>query len=197
MLAPKTWLSPTVLKGANGTDTDHLKGAKTAAAVGLGTSVYEAYMQVALAEAELAAAEGEVPVGAVVVYNGQIIARAHNRRETERDPLAHAEIMAIRAAARYLCRWRLSGCTLVTTLEPCPMCAGAIVNARLDTLVYGARDPRAGAVGSLMDVVQDPRLNHRACVVADVCGAQAGELLSSFFAARRAQRRSGLSSPVA
>jgi tRNA(adenine34) deaminase len=152
-------------------------------------------MDVALAEADRAAAGGEVPVGAVVVHGGQIIARAHNLRETARDPLAHAEVLAIRAAAAHLGRWRLSGCTLVVTLEPCPMCAGAIVNSRVDRLVFGARDPRAGAVGSLMDVVRDARLNHRAAVVSGVRQEACGAVLKEFFAHRRQEnKRSSLSS---
>ena len=145
----------------------------------------ESWMRSALAEAQLAAEAGEVPVGAVVVCGGELIARAGNQRETARDPLAHAEILVIRAAAAALGRWRLSGCTLVVTLEPCPMCAGAIVNARLDRLVYGASDPRAGAAGSILDVVRDPRLNHRAEVLGGVCAEEAASLLRAFFAARR------------
>ena len=146
-------------------------------------------MRVALAQAATGAAMGEVPVGAVVLHEGKIIAAAHNLRETTHDPLAHAEILALRAAAQALGRWRLSGCTLVVTLEPCPMCAGAVVNSRIDRLVYGARDPRAGAVGSLMDVVRDPRLNHRAEVLSGVAEVEAGTLLSNFFAHRRAAKR--------
>lgn len=146
-------------------------------------------MEAALAEASAAAQVGEVPVGAVVVYEGRIIARARNGRETDRDPLAHAEILAIRRAAAHLGRWRLTGCSLVVTLEPCPMCAGAIVNARLDQLIFAAFDPRAGAAGSLMDVVRDPRLNHRAAVHSGVRAEAAGKLLRDFFATRRAQNR--------
>ena len=149
----------------------------------------------ALDAARAAAVLGEVPVGAVVVYAGEVIATAHNRREIDHDPLAHAEILAIRAAAAHLGRWRLTGCTLLVTLEPCPMCAGAIVNARLDRLVYGAHDPRAGAAGSLLDLVRDPRLNHRAALYPGVRGLESADLLRTFFAARRAgPRRSGLSS---
>ena len=148
-------------------------------------SLDESFMQQALAEARRAAEAGEVPVGAVVALGGEVIACAHNQRETAKDPLAHAELIAIRAAAIKLGRWRLSGCTLYVTLEPCPMCAGAVVNARLDRLVYGAADPRAGAAGTIMDIVRDPRLNHRAEVVTGVCGSEAGQLLTAFFAARR------------
>lgn len=146
---------------------------------------FDDWMDVALEEARAAAAEGEVPVGAVVVFEAKIIARAHNRRESDHDPLAHAEILALRQAAAELGRWRLWGCTLVVTLEPCPMCAGAVVNARPDRLVFGATDPRAGAVGSLMDIVRDSRLNHRAEVIAGVRADEAGALLKSFFAERR------------
>jgi tRNA(adenine34) deaminase len=124
-------------------------------------------------------------VGAVVVHEGEVIARAHNRRESDRDPLAHAELLALRAAAAYLGRWRLVGCTLVVTLEPCPMCAGAVVNARPDRLVFGSRDPRAGAAGSLMDIVRDERLNHRAEVIEGVRAEESAALLRAFFRARR------------
>lgn len=142
-------------------------------------------MDIALEEAALAAQEGEVPVGAVVVHDGVIIARARNRKETANDPVGHAEIVAIRAAAQLLGRWRLTGCTLVVTLEPCPMCAGAIVHARMDRLVFGTRDPRTGAAGSLMDLVRDPRLNHRAEVVEGILGDRCSMMLKSFFAERR------------
>ncbi len=146
---------------------------------------FDHYMQEALKEARNAAELGEVPVGAVIVHDGQIIARGYNRRESDRDPLAHAELVAIGAAARGLDRWRLTGCTLIVTLEPCPMCAGAIVNARLDRVVYGASDPRAGAAGSVFDIVRDPRLNHRTEVVAGIEAEVGAALLSDFFAARR------------
>ncbi len=143
------------------------------------------WMDEALAEARLALDAGEVPVGAVVVHDGAIIGRGHNRRETANDPLGHAELIAIAAAARHLGRWRLFGCSLFVTLEPCPMCAGAVVNSRLDRVVYGAADPRAGAAGSIMDIVRDGRLNHRAEVVSGVRAPEAAELLRGFFAARR------------
>lgn len=146
---------------------------------------FDAWMAEALVEAERAAAKGEVPVGAVVVHGDAIIARAHNTRETENDPLGHAEVSAIAGAARALGRWRLHGCTLLVTLEPCPMCAGAIVNARLDRVVYGASDQRAGAAGTVMDIVRDGRLNHRAEVVSGVCADASAKLLRDFFAARR------------
>ncbi|GGI02847.1 tRNA adenosine(34) deaminase TadA [Egicoccus halophilus] len=145
-------------------------------------------MQVAIAEAELAAAHDDVPIGAVVVRDGEILARGHNRREVDRDPTAHAEVLVLRDAARRLDSWRLDGCTLWVTLEPCTMCAGALVLARLPQLVFGADDPKAGAVGALWDVPRDPRLNHRVEVVRGVEAERCGELLRTFFAARRRRR---------
>ena len=146
-------------------------------------------MQIALEEARLAASEGEVPIGAVVVHDGQIIARAHNRRETDADPSAHAEFSAMLEASRVLGRWRLTGCTVYVTLEPCLMCAGLMVNARIDRCVYGASDPKGGALGTLFDVSSDPRLNHEFAVSAGVCADEAAELLRSFFRSRRASVR--------
>jgi tRNA(adenine34) deaminase len=140
----------------------------------------------ALALAREAAAAGEVPVGAVALFEGEIVGRGANRREGDRDPTAHAELLAIQQAARALSRWRLSGVTLVVTLEPCAMCAGAMVLARIDRLVYGAADPKAGAVGSLMDLSQDPRLNHRFAVERGVRADECGAVLRDFFRARRA-----------
>ena len=145
----------------------------------------EELMRAALDEALRAARIGEVPVGAVVASNGRIVARAHNLRETNADPTAHAEILALREAARKLGTWHLEGLTLVVTLEPCFMCAGALVNARVDRLVFGAPDPKAGAVGSLADVVRDVRLNHRLDVTSGVCADECGAVLREFFAARR------------
>ena len=147
-------------------------------------------MGLALQQAALAAAKGEVPVGAVVLFEGRVVARAHNLRETTQDPLGHAEVLAIRQAAQALGRWRLWGCTLVVTLEPCPMCAGAITLARLDHLVFGCTDPRAGAVGSIMNLATDARLNHRPRVTKGVCAEACSRALKDFFAARRAQKRS-------
>jgi tRNA(adenine34) deaminase len=139
-------------------------------------------MRDALAEAALAPPSGDVPVGALVLDpRGEVIGRGHNAREAEGDPTAHAELLAIRSAAAAVGEWRLSGCTLVVTLEPCTMCAGAIVLARLDKLVYGASDEKAGAVGSLWDLVRDRRLNHRPEVVGGVLAAECGALLSAFF----------------
>jgi tRNA(adenine34) deaminase len=138
-------------------------------------------MQEALAEARLALASGEVPVGAVVVLDGEIIGRGHNQMETQKDPTAHAEMLAIREAARYLNRWRLTNATLYVTLEPCPMCAGVIVNARLRRLVFGAYDSKAGAVISLMNLVQDRRLNHFVEVYDGICQDECAALLQDFF----------------
>ena len=145
-------------------------------------------MQEALALALAAAALGEVPVGAVVVHAGVVVGRGMNLREMDNDPLAHAEMLALREASRTLGRWRLSGCTLVVTLEPCFMCAGAIVNARVDRLVYGAVDPKAGAVTSLAAVCTDVRLNHRVDVTGRVEDAACAQALKSFFAERRNRR---------
>lgn len=149
----------------------------------------ERFMREALDEARLAAEKGEVPIGAVVVCEGEIVARAHNLRESSADPSAHAEFSALLAAARALGRWRLSGCTVYVTLEPCLMCAGLMVNARIDRCVYGASDPKGGALGTLYDVSHDPRLNHEFEVVRGVLGEECGALLSDFFAALRERRR--------
>lgn len=150
----------------------------------------EAYMRLALEEAATAGAEGEVPIGAVVVCDGEVVARAHNRRETDADPSAHAEFLAMVAAARELGRWRLTGCTVYVTLEPCLMCAGLMVNARVDRCVYGAADPKGGALGTLFDVSHDPRLNHAFEVRPGVLADESAELLRDFFRERRAARRS-------
>ena len=144
-----------------------------------------AFMRMALAEAEAAAREGEVPVGAVIVCGDQLVASAHNQRETLRDPTAHAEMIAITQAADALGGWRLEGCTLYVTLEPCPMCAGAIVQARVPRVVYGAADPKAGAVESLYTLLGDTRLNHRCDVLGAVLAEPCGDLLRDFFRARR------------
>ena len=152
--------------------------------------VYAAYMAAALEEAQQADAIGEVPVGAVMVRGGQIIARAHNTRELTRDPTGHAEIVVLRDAARLLGTWRLNACTLVVTLEPCFMCAGAIVNARVGTVVFGAMDPKAGASGSLANVLADERLNHQPVVFGGVEAQACGDLLRRFFREKRAKRRS-------
>lgn len=146
------------------------------------------YMSLAIEQARLAAAEGEVPIGAVLVCDGAVVAHGRNARESAADPTAHAELIAIREGAERLGRWRLSGCTLYVTLEPCPMCAGALVNARIDRLVYGASDPKAGAVGTLYDLSADPRLNHRFEVTACVLGDECSRLLTEFFRGLRASR---------
>ena len=145
----------------------------------------DVYMRQALRLAEEAAREGEVPVGCVVVHEGVVVGVGRNRREQDHDPLAHAELLAIATASSSLSRWRLSGCTLYVTLEPCFMCAGALVNARVDRLVFGALDPKAGAVGSLADVCRDPRLNHRLVVDSGLLQDDCGAVLKRFFQARR------------
>ena len=142
-------------------------------------------MRLALEEAAAAGSEGEVPIGAVIVCDDEVVARAHNRRETDADPSAHAEFTAMVAAARALGRWRLTGCTVYVTLEPCLMCAGLMVNARVDRCVYGAPDPKGGALGTLFDVSHDPRLNHAFEVTSGVLADEAADQLRAFFRARR------------
>jgi tRNA(adenine34) deaminase len=142
-------------------------------------------MQLALREAEAARAEDEVPIGALIVRDDRVIASAHNQREQLHDPTAHAEMIAITQAAEALQSWRLEGCTLYVTLEPCPMCAGAIVLARIPRVVYGAADPKAGAVNTLYRLLDDPRLNHRAEVIAGILAEPCGRILSEFFAGKR------------
>ncbi len=143
------------------------------------------YMAVALEEARAALGHGDVPVGALVVVGGEVVARRHNERELRADPTAHAELLALSDAARALGRWRLDDATLVVTLEPCAMCAGALVNARLGSLVFGAADPKAGACGSLYNLCSDPRLNHELPVLAGVLATECGALLTNFFSERR------------
>ena len=145
----------------------------------------ERTMRLALEEAQAAGAAGDVPVGAVVVRGDEILGRAGNAREREQDPTAHAEILALRAASKALGTWHLEGCAMVVTLEPCAMCAGAIVLARIDRLVYGASDPKAGFAGSLGDLVRDGRLNHEVDVTVGVLADECGEVLRAFFADRR------------
>lgn len=150
---------------------------------------YDGWMRAALTEGALATASGDVPVGALVIdEHGEVVGRGHNVREAEGDPVGHAEVRALQAAASALGGWRLTGCTLVVTLEPCTMCAGALVLARVSRLVFGAQDPKAGAVGSLWDVVRDRRLNHRPEVVGGVLAQECGDALRTFF---RDHRRLG------
>ena len=153
------------------------------------TASFEPAMRMALAEAAAPGPDdvpADIPVGAVILDEaGTVLARARNRREADRDPVAHAEIVAIRQAALALGQWRLTGLTLVVTLEPCTMCAGAVTAARLDRVVYGATDPKAGAAGSLWDVLRDTRLNHRPEVIGGVLAEQCGALLRDFFESRR------------
>jgi len=148
-------------------------------------NVHALFMHQALQEALAAYEEDEVPVGAVIVHEGRVIARAHNQRELLKDPTAHAEMIAITQAAAAMNNWRLTGATMYVTLEPCAMCAGALVLARIDRLVYGAQDPKAGACGTLFNILQDARLNHRVEVVPGVLAAECSDTLKSFFAKRR------------
>lgn len=138
-------------------------------------------MRLAIEEAKKAQTVGEVPIGAVIVKDGEIIASGYNRRETSKDPTNHAEIVAIRRASQVLGGWRLIGCTLVVTLEPCPMCAGAIVQSRIERVVYGTDDPKAGCAGTLMNLLNEPRFNHQADVVSGVLSSECSALLSHFF----------------
>jgi tRNA(adenine34) deaminase len=146
---------------------------------------HEEAMRVALAEAKLAAAKGDVPVGAVVLHNGEIIAQRHNEREASNDPTAHAEVLALQDASKRLNDWRLSECTLVVTLEPCVMCAGATQSARIGRLVYGAANFEAGATATLYNVMSDPRLGHNPPVEHGVLAEQSAALLKEFFASKR------------
>ena len=145
----------------------------------------EALMRLALQSAEVAPTHDDVPIGAVVARDGEVLATAHNERELRRDPTAHAEVLALQDAAAKLGTWRLTGCSIYVTLEPCPMCAGAMVSSRIDRLVYGPLDPKAGAAHSLYNVVSDPRLNHQVEVVTGVLEEECAALLRSFFASRR------------
>ncbi|HYH53509.1 MAG TPA: tRNA adenosine(34) deaminase TadA [Solirubrobacterales bacterium] len=149
-------------------------------------SNFESAMGVAIEEAQKAEAHGDVPIGAALFRDGELLARAGNERELRRDPTAHAEVLAIRAAAEVLGGWRLPGTTLHVTLEPCAMCAGAIVLARIPVVVFGTPDPKAGAAGSVLDVLGEPALNHRPEVVGGIREAECAELLRDFFAGRRA-----------
>ncbi|MFM1655506.1 tRNA adenosine(34) deaminase TadA [Brevibacillus sp. B_LB10_24] len=144
-------------------------------------SRHEVYMQEAIKEAKKAMAIGEVPIGAVVVRDGEIVGRGYNLRETKKDPTLHAEMIAIREASERLGGWRLIGCTLYVTLEPCPMCAGAVVQSRVEEVVFGAADPKAGCAGTLMNLLNDQRFNHQVPVVAGVLGEECADLLKRFF----------------
>ena len=147
------------------------------------------WMRLALAEAERAREIGEVPIGAVVARDDEVVGRGHNRRECDSDPLAHAELLAIAEAAQAIGDWRLTGCSLYVTLGPCAMCAGALVNSRIDRLIFGARDPKAGFCGSLGDLVRDSRLNHRLEVEEGVLADECGGLLREFFESLRLRKR--------
>lgn len=155
------------------------------------TELDQRYMRMAIDQAFLAEEKGDVPIGAVITYQGRIVAKAHNQRQLLNDPTAHAEMIALTQAAEAIGNWRLHGCTIYVTLEPCSMCAGALVLARIDRLVFGTDDPKAGACGSLYNIVQDSRLNHRveinAGVLAEDCKAQ----LQAFFQRRREEKRNG------
>jgi len=150
---------------------------------------HEYWMRRAIAEAGKAQSKDEVPIGCVIVRDGRIIARGHNLRETSQDPAAHAELIAIRKAARKLCSWRLLDTTLYVTLEPCTMCMGAIILSRIPTVVFGCFDPKGGAAGSLYDLSNDPRLNHSVQLLPRILEAECSALLSSFFAALRSRKR--------
>ncbi|MDO4549783.1 MAG: tRNA adenosine(34) deaminase TadA [Planctomycetia bacterium] len=149
------------------------------------TEIHEYFMREALREAEYAQREDEVPVGAVIVCEGKIIARAHNQRQQLHDPTAHAEMIAITQAGAVLESWRLEKCVLYVTLEPCPMCAGAILQARIPSVVYGAKDGKAGAVDTLYHLLNDERLNHRCEVISGILQTSCGEILTRFFDAKR------------
>ena len=149
----------------------------------------ERFMRLAIEQAQIAEEHGDVPIGAIIVYENQIIGRAYNQREQLNDPTAHAEIIALTQAAAFLESWRLHGCTIYVTLEPCPMCAGALVLARLDRLVYGCDDPKTGAVKSLYTITTDERLNHRLEVISDVLEEPCRQQLQQFFARRRQENK--------
>lgn len=175
--------------GGDGPDSGDIgEGPVDAGATGVTASDIR-FMHEALAQADIAAQLGEVPIGAVVVHGGKVVARAHNRRELDHDPSGHAEFQAMLAAARVLDRWRLTGCTVYVTCEPCLMCAGLMVNARVDRCVYGAPDPKGGALGTLYDVSGDPRLNHEFQVTPGVLGQECAQRLTSFFSGLRERRR--------
>lgn len=152
-------------------------------------NTHEDYMCEALAEARQAALLGEIPIGAVLVCDGKIIARGHNMRETWQQATAHAEVIVIEAACRALGRWRLSGCTLYVTVEPCPMCSGAIVNSRVDKVVYGCPDVKAGGAESIFNIITNPNLNHNAEVISGVCEEECAQVMKDFFKRRRQENK--------
>ncbi len=152
-------------------------------------TTHEDFMLLAIEQAHKAASMDEVPIGAVIVCDGKVVAVAHNERESSKDPTAHAEIVALRRAGEFLGRWNLSGCTMYVTLEPCPMCAGALVAARVDTLVYGTADPKAGAVHTLYTITTDERLNHRLKVVSGVLENECSNVLKEFFRSLREKKK--------
>lgn len=154
-------------------------------------SLDERYMKMAIDQAFIAEENGDVPIGCVIVYEGRVVAKAYNQREQLQDPTAHAEIIALTQAAQAVGSWRLGGCTIYVTLEPCPMCAGALVLGRLDRLVYGTDDPKTGAVKSLYNIVQDPRLNHRLEVASGVLAEDCRTQLQAFFQRRRNEKSGG------
>ncbi len=162
-----------------------LQGDKRESTTAAAGGIDAAMMQLALEQARLAAEAGDVPVGAVIERGGEVLARAGNERERRGDPTAHAEILAIQGAAQQLGGWRLAGCSIYVTIEPCPMCAGAIYQARIQRLVFGAADDKAGAAGTLFDIIGDERLNHGVDVLAGVMAAEAAGLLREFFGERR------------
>ncbi len=150
---------------------------------------HEKYMKAALREAKKAEQLGEVPIGAVIVKDRQIVGRGYNRRELDNDPTAHAEMIAIREASERLDSWRLNDCDLYVTLEPCPMCAGAIIQARLDTVVFGTEDPKAGSAGTLLNILQDERFNHQTVLIPGVLKEECRTILTSFFQALRRRKK--------
>ncbi|MHC4172081.1 MAG: tRNA adenosine(34) deaminase TadA [Planctomycetota bacterium] len=147
------------------------------------------FMRLAIEQAQIAEENGDVPIGAVIVYQEQIIGKAYNQREQLKDPTAHAEIIALTQAASFMENWHLNGCTMYVTLEPCPMCAGALVLSRMDRLCYGCSDPKSGACGSLYNIVQDQRLNHRIEVTSGVMEEQCRQRLQEFFGRRRQENK--------
>jgi tRNA(adenine34) deaminase len=170
---------------ADSSDFDAFDDLQEAFGQGLPIDPHRRYMRLALEEAGIAAEEDEVPVGAIVVAAGRVVASAHNQREQLADPTAHAEMIALTQAAAALGSWRLEGCTLYVTLEPCPMCAGAILQARVPTVIWGAADPKAGAVASLYRLFEDQRLNHRVTHVGGIMADECGRILSDFFRGKR------------